>query len=673
MGGAPGEAREQHERPAPHAQPAGVLVVVDRVGVAGREVAAGAQERRVQLSEAGLALARELGRLERLRVLGIGDLAAAELGERRELAPAALARGGRDVLVDVVGEELERRLLAVLVALEDHRRERRQQRAQRGQRLGLGRQPLAERAVADLVVVGGEDHEALRRDLLGGGAEAAAPERRVGPVVHVRAVERLGEVGDGAELRVVALAVAGQQHAQGVVEVVGPGGVAAPQRHHLRVVEARLGDHQARHPARDRRHEVLGARVLDRMDGVEPQPVDVEVAHPLLGALDRPFPDRAGVRPVVVDRVAPGGGVLRGEVRAEGGQRLGAGGADVVVDDVEDHGQAGGVGGVDEPLEPLRAAVGGLRGRHVDAVVAPAAAARELGHRHQLDRGDAELAQPGQVRDRRLERALGRERADVQLVQHQVAQARAAPSRRRSIRTRQDRAAATARGARPAASGCTGRASPRRRPRTRSRRPAEPPRGPRRRRSRRRRARGRARRCAATARGRAGPTRAAPRGRRRARRRRGGARRAGRHQARGPHLPGNHGVQSRPCGCCSPPCSSAPPSSPPPPARPRTSRATGATLNGTVDESTRSVYFQYGTTTDVRPHHAHGRTSRRGRTGAGHGPDGRDDVSLPARGRRRGAGQRPDVHDDRQPAAAGDRQPAFARDHAGRRDRRPPR
>ena len=310
----------------------------------------------------------------------------------------------------------------------------------------------------------------------------------------------------------------------------------------------------------------------------------------------------------------------------------------MVVDDVEDHGQAGGVGGVDEPLEPLRAAVGGLRGRHVDAVVAPAAAARELGHRHQLDRGDAELAQLGQVRDRRLERALGRERADVQLVQHEVAQARAAPSRRRSIRTRQDRAAATARGAPPAASGCTGRASPRRRPRTCSRRPAEPPRGPRRRRSRRRRARGRARRCAATARGRAGPTRAAPRGRRRAGRRRGGARRAGRHQARGPHLPGSHGVQSRPCGCCSPPCSSAAAVAAPTTEPPRTSRRRRATLTGTVDRR-RGRLLRVRHHDRVRPDHADGRTSRRGAvTGAGHGPDGRDDLPLPARGRRRPPG-----------------------------------
>ena len=78
----------------------------------------------------------------------------------------------------------------------------------------------------------------------------------------------------------------------------------------------------------------------------------------------------------------------------------------MVVDDVEQHGQALAVGGVDEPLQALRAAVGLVRGADVDAVVAPAVAAGERGHRHQLDRRDPELAQAAQVLDRGVERAL---------------------------------------------------------------------------------------------------------------------------------------------------------------------------------------------------------------------------------------------------------------------------
>jgi hypothetical protein len=283
-------------------------------------------------------------------------------------------------------------------------------------------------------VVLGEDDEAVRRHVVGTRAEAPAAEGAVAAVVDVRAAVRLGEVADLAELLVVAAAIAGQQHAQGVVEVVGPDGVAAPaaalvRAHHLGIVHAALGDHQrARVDGVDARvqrlDEVDGARVEDRVDGVEPQPVEVEVADPALGALQHPLADAAAVGVVEVDRRAPERLVRAREVAAERLERLDARRADVVVDDVEQDREALFVGGVDEPLEALGAAVSGVGGRQVDAVVAPAVAAGELGHRQQLDRGDAELAQPGQVRDDGLERALGREGADVQLVDHRVLEVR---------------------------------------------------------------------------------------------------------------------------------------------------------------------------------------------------------------------------------------------------------
>ena len=89
------------------------------------------------------------------------------------------------------------------------------------------------------------------------------------------------------------------------MEVVGPRGVAAPAAtlglaHHLRVVQARLGDHEGRGgAAHDGGHHVLRVAVLDRVHGVEPQAVDVEVAHPLLGALERPLADGVGLLVVV--------------------------------------------------------------------------------------------------------------------------------------------------------------------------------------------------------------------------------------------------------------------------------------------------------------------------------------------------------------------------------------
>ena len=94
----------------------------------------------------------------------------------------------------------------------------------------LGLEPVAERAVADLVVVLVEHDELLGRAVRSGRSEALAAERRVAAVVHERAVERLGELRDPAELRVVALALVADERAHGVVEVVGPLRVAAPAR-----------------------------------------------------------------------------------------------------------------------------------------------------------------------------------------------------------------------------------------------------------------------------------------------------------------------------------------------------------------------------------------------------------------------------------------------------------
>src|SRR5581483_467083 len=94
----------------------------------------------------------------------------------------------------------------------------------------------------------------------------------------------------------------------------------------------------------------------------------------------------------------PAGAVAVGEVRAEFAQVV-PGRAEVVVDDVEDRGPARSVAGVDQTLEPVRAAVSVARRVQVDAVVTPAAGAGELGDRHDLDRVDAERDQMVQSLD----------------------------------------------------------------------------------------------------------------------------------------------------------------------------------------------------------------------------------------------------------------------------------
>ncbi len=240
---------------------------------------------------------------------------------------------------------------------------------------------------------------------------------------------------------------------------------AAPRAHDHRIVEPGLGDHVR--PRVDRVHapgdlgdDVLGAGVEDRVDGVEPQPVDPEVAHPALGALAHPLPDRAALGVVVVHGLAPRRLVLGGEVRPEGLESLCTGGAEVVVDHVEDHRQPFAVRGRHQLGEPGRSAVRGLGGRDVDAVVTPSPSAGELGHGHDLDRGHAEPRQFAQVRGGGREGPFLGEGADVQLVDDGIPQlGRGEPvtaaRQRASVEHPRGRLAGPA-----AASGCRGRAPP---------------------------------------------------------------------------------------------------------------------------------------------------------------------------------------------------------------------
>ena len=63
------------------------------------------------------------------------------------------------------------------------------------------------------------------------------------------------------------------------------------------------------------------------------------------------------VRAIEVDRRAPRRGVTVGEVRAKAAEVV-ARRAEVIVDHIEEDGQAARVAGIDQAFQPLRAAVG---------------------------------------------------------------------------------------------------------------------------------------------------------------------------------------------------------------------------------------------------------------------------------------------------------------------------
>ena len=132
--------------------------------------------------------------------------------------------------------------------------------------------------------------------------------------------------------------------------------------------------------------DVHRARVVDRVDRVEPEAVDVELADPHAAVLDHVAAHAFRARAVVVDRGAPGGLRPIREVGTELGQIVTLG-PEMVVDDVEEHRQAACVAGVDETAQAARSAVRRLRRPEMHAVGvdvdsrgrAPLTAVRQLG------------------------------------------------------------------------------------------------------------------------------------------------------------------------------------------------------------------------------------------------------------------------------------------------------
>lgn len=169
---------------------------------------------------------------------------------------------------------------------------------------------------------------------------------------------------------VVLVVFTGQGDPQRVVHVVVPHGVAAPpvlvgSADDHRVVGGAFDGHQRSPPlaVRLRMHrrgefgdEGDRRRIDDCVHRVEPQAVDVEVAHPPDGVLDEIPADTVAVLLRDIDGGPPGRRVGVGEVRAVPAEHV-ALGPEMVVHHVEDHSEPDTVRCVDEPGERFRTPV----------------------------------------------------------------------------------------------------------------------------------------------------------------------------------------------------------------------------------------------------------------------------------------------------------------------------
>ncbi|VWC50302.1 hypothetical protein BLA6863_07811 [Burkholderia lata] len=350
----------------------------------------------------------------------------------RELATPAFAhRVGKRAAI--VGEELERLRAAVFLAHEQQRDRRReqQQRGRRAHRVFVREraQPFAERAVADLVVVLQECDERGRRQVRARfAARGAVVQRRRFALVREAFAERAREMAQRrvGVRAVVAVALAGQQHVRAVVEVVVPlrvettgseqaGRIALVLEHEVHMARvARVRAHAAREFAQPR-------VVVDRVRGIDAQPVETEFVEPVQRVLDE---ERAGLFARKVDGRPPRGLPVGAEERGRVARQQVAFRAEVVVDDVEEHLQIEPVRGIDERLQFLGPPVRCIGRERQHAVVAPVAHAGERVDGHQLDGGHAER---GDFRQAPLDARVAAACADVQLVQHRFMPRAAAP------------------------------------------------------------------------------------------------------------------------------------------------------------------------------------------------------------------------------------------------------
>src|SRR5208283_3523728 len=171
---------------------------------------------------------------------------------------------------------------------------------------------------------------------------------------------------------------------------------------------------------RELREKVARALVEEIVRRIQTQTVQVILREPAKCVLEEEGAHLVTLFAIEIDGRPPESLVaIREVIGGELGQVI-AVGAEMVVDDVEEDGQSQPVRFINQVPEVIRPPVASCRGEQAYAVVAPVPAAGEVGHGHELDRGHAQPCKLRKPAGHPLEGSLGRERADVQLVDDQA-------------------------------------------------------------------------------------------------------------------------------------------------------------------------------------------------------------------------------------------------------------
>src|SRR5262245_11534521 len=147
---------------------------------------------------------------------------------------------------------------------------------------------------------------------------------------------------------------------------------------------------------------------------------------PVEGILNEKPPYLITMWPIEVEGCPPRGLIALRKIRAKIAQIVSFG-SKVVVHYIQHHSQATLMTGIDQPFEPFWPAIRGLRGKRIDAVVAPVTAARKLRDRHEFNRADPNVPEFVQVGDDGSERSFRGKRADVEFIEKVLLQGDAGP------------------------------------------------------------------------------------------------------------------------------------------------------------------------------------------------------------------------------------------------------
>src|SRR6266404_7288120 len=228
---------------------------------------------------------------------------------------------------------------------------------------------------------------------------------------------------------------AGEQCMHGMMEIVAPlrwhaQSALATRTQYARIVQIAL---------RDKRNYSSGsagesvnflrqfgekrkrAGIKDSVNGVEPQHINMESFQPVESVFDEKAAYVIAFGSVKVQRRSPRRLVMLGKIRTIFAQII-AFRSEVVVDDVQRHGEAPRMRGIHQQLQIARSSVTILDGKGIHAVIAPIPRARKLRDRHYLDSGYAKSGKTIEYGAQGIEGSFISEGPHMQFVKHAVRQ-----------------------------------------------------------------------------------------------------------------------------------------------------------------------------------------------------------------------------------------------------------